>query len=163
MGLQRVRHDWAAELNWLKKKNKHLNKFETELLLSAVEKDGHQRGDEHLSPQTLGPEGPAQAGPSALCSPSQWRYVTAGQGRWHPQDREPGRGEVHKRTEGPLESSRWRWDPPPTQDGREGPQSYMLGLGLHTLAWVENVLIHGERAESRGMLEADWAPESVLL
>ena len=53
--------------------------------------------------------------------------------------------------------------PPPTQDGREGPQSYMLGLGLHTLAWVENVLIHGERAESRGMLEADWAPESVLL
>ena len=25
------------------------------------------------------------------------------------------------------------------QDGREGPQSCLLGLGLHTLAWVENV------------------------
>lgn len=51
----------------------------------------------------------------------------------------------------------------PPQNGREGPQSCLLGLGLHTLAWVENVLIHGERAESRGVFEADGVPESVLL
>ena len=69
------------------------------------------------------------------------------------QDREPGRGEMHRENRGsPAVFSMGRWDtsPSPPSSAWEGrfPELSLLGLGLHTLAWVENVFNSWGRGQS---------------
>lgn len=62
---------------------------------------------------------------------------------------------MHRENRGSPGVQQVKVGPPNPGWERRSPELNVLGLGLHTRAWIENVLIHGERAESRGVFEAD--------
>lgn len=103
-----------------------------ELLLSAVEEDGHQRGDEHFSPQTLGPRAqhwqvclpsvPPPSGGMSLQAKAAGVHKTAGDG-----------GGAHREQRVPWSLQQVKVGPPPSRVGEKVPRVQHAGTGpAHT-------------------------------